>query len=636
MGAVYVAEQVSLSRQVAVKVFSPALTPEPESRAQFLREIKMTAALDHPNIATAYGAGEANDLVYLAMKYVDGRDLGELLLEYPRIDERDALDVVEGISKALAYAWERQRLIHRDIKPSNIKLDQSAVPHLLDLGISVSAEHRCELDEAGIVLGTPHYMSPEQARGNGEMDFRTDVYSLGATLYHMITGRTTQADAAPAEVLLAVLNNEIVPASEVNPKISAGVNDLVMRMLASDPNERQGSWETVLEEIELARATRADARTTRRIRRPTGGLKLSINSDPVAGESQARPPAGKKRQLPTTLIGCLVAGLLMGGFFWVTRPGTTGTKAEAVTEVPKEPASDVVTSENARLESEVATNRVPTLMAMSRETPAALDALQDRIQKYHDEPASDEEKMTAKAALRALRDEVNSGDQLIQSLRKEWVEMARAGNGESALAALRAYNGTRSGWVQAHRGMLQAAISGAIDAFEARQRQAGIEIAKQRKRAAKAMASMDFATARSCLGKMRELGVPTSTIDSLMPLTNVDLDLANTFVADVGKSLVLKMSNDAEMELKVLGVDGAKIRLGRQDPALGIVERVVTYQDLAYGTCEQRLLALSNGKTRALVLGLGFKQQRINSLRMLRTIEDSFIQEIIASCEADR
>ena len=188
MGEVWLAHQTAMDRKVALKILSPALTGSPGFVTRFMAEVKMSAKLEHPNIVTAHDAGVEDGIYYLAMTYVDGVELDDRLSIDKTIPEQEALKIVRNIAEALKYSWDEFKILHRDIKPSNIMLDGRGNAKLMDMGISKSMSENRDLTMTGMIIGTPYYMSPEQARADSELDSRSDIYALGATLYHMVSG----------------------------------------------------------------------------------------------------------------------------------------------------------------------------------------------------------------------------------------------------------------------------------------------------------------------------------------------------------------------------------------------------------------------------------------------------------------
>jgi hypothetical protein len=210
MGVVYRAVQKSLRREVALKVLAPRWSSHGRFLKRFFREAKLAGSLNHPNVVSAIDVGESNGFHYYAMEYVDGWSVAEMLREDGRIDEEEALDIVLQVAKALDHASERH-IVHRDIKPENILVTPSGLAKLADLGLSKQLTSDCSITTEGKTLGTPFYVSPELARGVTDVDVRSDIYSLGATLYHMLAGEPPFGGDNPAAVMARHIADDPIP-----------------------------------------------------------------------------------------------------------------------------------------------------------------------------------------------------------------------------------------------------------------------------------------------------------------------------------------------------------------------------------------------------------------------------------------
>jgi len=259
MGEVYLATQLSLDRQVALKVLRPELTRDRQVVERFIHEVRNTAKLEHPNVVTAHEAGTDSGHYYMAMSFVDGDSLASRLKREGRLPEAEALRIVAKVAEALSYAWRKHELLHRDVKPSNIMIDREGEVRLMDLGISKSFTEDAHLTMTGAVVGTPYYMSPEQARNDGLLDFRSDLYSLGATLYHLVTGKVPFSGSSIAVILSKHMRDPLPPPREGNPELTAGCALLIEAMMAKDPDERHASWPDLISDVEAVRAGRAPA-----------------------------------------------------------------------------------------------------------------------------------------------------------------------------------------------------------------------------------------------------------------------------------------------------------------------------------------------------------------------------------------
>ncbi len=275
MGEVWLAKQTAMDRKVALKILSPALTSNKEFVDRFLKEVKNAAKLEHQNIVTAYDAGCDGSIYYLAMSFVDGALLDDLLKIDKRIPEKEALRIARGVADALCYAWNEYKILHRDIKPANIMLDSRKNPKLMDMGISKSMSEDKGLTMTGMIVGTPYYMSPEQAKAEPGIDCRADIYSLGATLYHLVTGTVPYEAQTAMAILMKHMTDPFPPPKEKNPEVSDGCSALLEIMMAKMPADRQTSWEDVIKDIDLVASGQMPA-----TRRPSAGKSAVMQETP--------------------------------------------------------------------------------------------------------------------------------------------------------------------------------------------------------------------------------------------------------------------------------------------------------------------------------------------------------------------
>jgi serine/threonine-protein kinase len=259
MATVYKAKQMSLDRTVAVKVLPRKSGDNIEFVERFYKEGKAAARLSHNNIVQAIDVGSSPDgLHYFVMEYVEGKTLYDVMQPPPvgegrAFTEQEALDVVIQIGDALHHAHQRG-LIHRDVKPKNILLTPQGVAKLTDLGLARATDDKEAAEsEAGKAYGTPYYISPEQIRGDVDIDFRADIYSLGATLYHLVTGRPPFDGETPSAVMHKHLKQPIIPVDHVNTNLSAGIGEIVDAAMAKDREERYRSTEAMVEDLEAVK-----------------------------------------------------------------------------------------------------------------------------------------------------------------------------------------------------------------------------------------------------------------------------------------------------------------------------------------------------------------------------------------------
>jgi eukaryotic-like serine/threonine-protein kinase len=280
MGVVYGAEDLTLRREVALKVLPASVLSDPERRRRLLREARAASVAIHPNIAAVYEVGEADGHVYIAMERVEGRTL-RALLEGGRLPVTEALRIGREIARGLARA-HLAGVVHRDIKPENVMIGEDGQVKILDFGLAKRAP-RDDADPAraptasdletaeGRILGTPSYMSPEQARGE-RVGARSDVFSLGVVLYEMASGVRPFSGSTPMRVLIAIDRDEPAPASTHAPEVPRVVDRILARCLEKLPEARYGDCLALAADLDAASAAIADRR---RAWRPPSGLVLA-------------------------------------------------------------------------------------------------------------------------------------------------------------------------------------------------------------------------------------------------------------------------------------------------------------------------------------------------------------------------
>jgi len=251
MGVVYLAQDLNLGRVVAVKVLKRELSEDAKFITNFLKEVEITASLTHPNIVQVFAFGEHEGHYYLVMEYIGERTFDDDILESKKLEEARVIDIGIGVANGLNFALQRGSLIHRDIKPGNILIGANGVPKVVDFGLAMTPE-TAEAAAGGEIWGTPYYVSPERLEGKVE-DFRSDMYSLGVSLYHALAGRPP-FDASTAELVAAKhLSETPLPLKTYAPTITDQTTYAISRAMARQPESRFANYNELIEQLEDAK-----------------------------------------------------------------------------------------------------------------------------------------------------------------------------------------------------------------------------------------------------------------------------------------------------------------------------------------------------------------------------------------------
>jgi len=255
MGTVYMGRDFRLNRQVAVKVLKPALVSDRKFMDTFLREAEITASLNHPNIVQVYAFSQQEGVHYLVMEYISGGTLDDKITDHGRITELEGIEIGLAVARGLECA-RQHGLIHRDIKPGNILFSANNTPKIVDFGLSFSYDTTDFFH--GEIWGTPHYVAPEKLEHEKE-DFRSDLYSLGATLFHALSGRTPYQGDLPNEVAAKHLSGSVVSLKAYVPSISDQTAHAISKALARKPEDRYKSYAAFIEQLEDAKRRLIDS-----------------------------------------------------------------------------------------------------------------------------------------------------------------------------------------------------------------------------------------------------------------------------------------------------------------------------------------------------------------------------------------
>jgi tRNA A-37 threonylcarbamoyl transferase component Bud32 len=367
MGAVYLAEHALLGRRAAVKVLLPALSQNPEMVTRFFNEARAATAIADPGIVQIYDFGYHTDgSAFIVMELLEGEPLDKRLERMGRLPAVDALRIARQIATTLAAAHARG-IVHRDLKPENVYLvrDNEVAGgervRVLDFGIAklTGDQHATSKTQTGAIMGTPLYMSPEQCRGAGEVDHRSDIYALGCMLYHLLLGRPPFVGEGLGEILAMQLYETATPPSVVLPFLGGALDGLVMRCLAKSPGDRFADMNEVAGEIGRHLASPG-------VLTPPAGVDIAALSNRwqvqtvmsrtpttlggAAGSAPVSPSApARSRRQRLAIVGVLALGVLLGaGFAWrATRAPADHVIPAPLPELatPVEPAIDAGTVE---------------------------------------------------------------------------------------------------------------------------------------------------------------------------------------------------------------------------------------------------------------------------------------------------
>lgn len=312
MATVYKAKQLSLDRMVAIKVLSKKLGENEEFVRRFEKEGRAAAKLNHNNIVQAIDVGNAGPYHYFVMELIDGKTVYDDLAAGKVYSEKAALDIVIQVARALEHAAARG-FVHRDVKPKNIMIAETGVAKLADMGLAREmSDGQAAQDEAGRAYGTPYYISPEQIKGEIHIDFRADIYSLGATFYHMVTGKLPFDGTTPASVMHKHLKEDLIPPDHVVTTLSKGIGEVIEMMMAKNRNERYSSLADLITDLEAIRNGGA----------PLIAHKRGYDTETLRGlagdNGQAVPKEPPPPEEPSTPAHILVWMFVLGGLLGIS------------------------------------------------------------------------------------------------------------------------------------------------------------------------------------------------------------------------------------------------------------------------------------------------------------------------------
>jgi serine/threonine protein kinase len=322
MATVFKAYHPSLDRYVAIKVLHPAFKEDPQFLERFTREARVVARLEHPNIVQVYDFAEHEGQPYLVMKYIEGETLKARLQRGP-LKKKEAIRTVQAIGESLTYA-HKQGVLHRDVKPSNILISEEGQIYLTDFGLARMAEAGASTLTGDMLMGTPQYISPEQARGEKDLTERTDIYSFGIVLYEIVVGRVPFSADTPFSIIHDHIYTPLPLPKEVNPKIPLAVQEVLLKALAKEPEDRFASGKDLVEAFNQSITKPAtpiivseDLEETRSGTKPPVSQPLilgtDVESEILTGdvEGTMEKKQAPERKLPNRNWAWIATGLLM-------------------------------------------------------------------------------------------------------------------------------------------------------------------------------------------------------------------------------------------------------------------------------------------------------------------------------------
>jgi hypothetical protein len=345
MASVFKAYHAALDRYVAIKVLHPAFMEDPNFLARFQREARVVAKLDHPNIVPIYDYSEHDGQPYLVMKYVQGETLKARLASSP-IGPDEGLKIIDAIGRGLAYAHE-QGILHRDIKPSNVLLADEGQIYLADFGLARIAQAGESTLSNEMLLGTPQYISPEQARGQRDLDVGTDIYSFGVVIYEMVVGRVPFNADTPFSIVHDHIYTPLPMPRKVNPKVPEAIERVLLKALAKDRSHRYPDVEGLVDALHAALGggplPSADAVSLE----PTQPLE----DDEGSGASQAQGSSGKvgRRRWLWVGGGLAFACMCMFAFLLVANRADKANQQQTASPPPAGQVTDGASSSAATL-----------------------------------------------------------------------------------------------------------------------------------------------------------------------------------------------------------------------------------------------------------------------------------------------
>ncbi len=558
MGVVWKARQLSLDRLVAIKVIPPEVIRSPEDVRMILQEARAAARLKHSGIVQIYDACEQNGTYFLVMEYVEGYNLGQWQARRKHLGVKDVLLIAEAVAVALDHAWQATGLIHCDIKPENIMVDQDGAIKVADLGLSRTRDAK-EPGAADEVMGTPAYMAPEQIRGGVTLDCRTDIYSLGATMYQLLTGKRPFSEKSDSDAMESQLTEQIADPREIVPGIPGCVCSLLERMMVKDREGRPADWSKVLADLRrvskglmpLTPAPAAGASTIRCRR----NVVVKGEAGAVTTEKPKRRGVWRLLWLAALLIAA-VAVFWMRAWSRSTRPRTeeSGSRVPAIFRAEPDPER---AAESLRMLEEA----LRFSRANSRSYDAAVARYRAVVERYPD----------SKAARQALDEIRKLSARQSGEMENAWKAIAlradqlvRERRLEEALRFVENYSGawaaeTASNRMELARGLRRQKVEGEMARIEDEQWRQFLDKTADWILAGRFRDAQDGLLAALKAGTYpRQKDAMEGVNAMLQESLDASARIRQSFEADVGRVLRMPMGR-TQMPMRIIGISGQKI-----------------------------------------------------------------------------
>ncbi len=629
MATVWLARQCSLDRMVAIKILGKSLASDAEDVARFGIEARVAARLKHPGIVQVIDAGAQDDTYYFVMEYIDGYTVGDWCRRKGRLSESNTLDVAECVADALGYAWDLDKVVHCDIKPDNVMVDADGTVKVMDLGLARTLIRMHAILPQDEVMGTPAYMSPEQAMGDEDLDFRADIYSLGAMLYHVLTGRMLFQDVAEDDVMDKHISGDDLDICEHNRSISGPISYLIEKMLAKSPADRHASWAEVSRDLArvrmgrmpagdslpLGRSTiqRSDARPKTKSIRPVLRMARDVvlrRGLKIPGSAQGNPYRYAAGILVILLILLLSAAAFIhifgGGGEEKQTPPVAIPYVEETNNVAD--ANAAANSTNAVVTASVDTNRTETstetLTEAEKYEMAASQAYQDAVQYENDNPRHVvgaiekyehvmntyiESDMAEKAAVslgRLKAKQKRFSQRRLAELKAEADALVRANKVEEALLLLREYKGPMARHTQTRREEMASQIEEEQRIWREYLNAVVLRAAESLYVGNAAKASQRLHDAEKDRPELLLCAEYIEVENLINGYSKVDEIVLKSLKADVGKVVELQLDGGTRLNGKLMLVSEENLVLGRLDSS---AQMYIALSRLSWRECLKRI-----------------------------------------------